>query len=425
MQAGFSRKTVNPPLGMPQQGLWQSHQGGCTRIREDLFVQALGLKQEETCFLVIGADLLFFDRLVVDRFKQQLTEATGVAAEQILITATHNHAGPPTSSWGYQQTPDPESPSEVGSAIVAAATGPFSRLAEATLEAGMTECGLPVSRRKIDAEGQATWAPAPEAEVCRAVPVCVLRDTAGDVISVLYSASCHPSTWYEPEVCGDWPGVANQLLNAQFNTEGALFMQGCAGDTKPCTVAKEGRWQPGTWEDVERAGRMVADAVMVRIEQGLDEHPPSLRNLLTEVPLGLRDVPTEEELEAAANAKGDKRTPWADEMLARLARDGALPTNVPVRLHVLQLAADVRLVALEGEPVAAIGNQILKTWPTGVTFPLGYADGMQIYIPVDAQLDQHGYEVDSFWEYHWPAPLAPGIDATLQEAFDRTKASLD
>ena len=37
-------------------------------------------------------------------------------------------------------------------------------------------------------------------------------------------------------------------------------------------------------------------------------------------------------------------------------------------------------------------------------------------------LDEGGYEVNSYWEYHQPAPLAPGIENVLRDGLEKLKA---
>jgi len=41
--------------------------------------------------------------------------------------------------------------------------------------------------------------------------------------------------------------------------------------------------------------------------------------------------------------------------------------------------------------------------------------GCQMYIPSDQMLDEGGYEVVSYYEYHQPAGLAPGIDSAVTD----------
>jgi hypothetical protein len=84
----------------------------------------------------------------------------------------------------------------------------------------------------------------------------------------------------------------------------------------------------------------------------------------------------------------------------------------------IQLGEGLRLIAIEGEPMAAYGNMILDAYPNGVTFPLGYANGEALYLVTSNMLDEGGMEPTSYWEYGWPAPLAPGMEAIVAEAIE-------
>ena len=86
-----------------------------------------------------------------------------------------------------------------------------------------------------------------------------------------------------------------------------------------------------------------------------------------------------------------------------------------------QLGRGLRLIGLEAEVTGELGNLILRHYAEGVTFPLGYTNGTQFYLPSDKQLAEGGYEAESAWEYHWPAPPAPGIDARLVAALESLK----
>jgi neutral ceramidase len=424
MKAGFARETVNPQLGTPMQGLWRKENS--LRIREDLYVNVLALAQDRESVLIIGLDLLFFDRPVVERIKASIARRLNLTPDQILLNFTHNHAGPATGTWGYQHLPDPAYLQSVEAAIVRCAVTATEAQQPVTLHGGMTACPLPVSRRKLNDQNQAEWAPDPKATICQAVPVCLLRKADGGVLSVLFSASCHPSSWYESEICGDYPGVSARLINEHFKTTGALFLQGCAGDTKPCTVAKDGHWASGTWADVEAAGRLLADAVIARSAKGLADLQPDLHVSLRDLMFPLQQAPDSKTLTAVRDdvKESEQRRAWAIEMLAWLEQKKELPSSVPIGLHGVQLARGLCLVGLECEPVAEIGNRILSLFEPGITFPLGYTNGTQLYLPVDGMLPQHGYEVDSYWEYHMPSPLAPGIDARLQAALTSLRDQL-
>ena len=68
----------------------------------------------------------------------------------------------------------------------------------------------------------------------------------------------------------------------------------------------------------------------------------------------------------------------------------------------------------EGEPVGALGRQVVARYAAGVTFPLGYSNGMGLYLPTSHMLPAGGYEVESYYEYGYPAPLAAGIEEVLE-----------
>lgn len=420
MKAGFASSIINPPVGHPMQGLGQAE--GCRAVREDIAVRALALVQGSRRALVLSFDLVFFERPVVDRIKGDLARLLDLTPAEVLLNFTHNHAGPMVSVWSYDQ-PDPAYLELVARRAADASLAAFAAAREATVFAGCTRTVLPVSRRKLDDSGRAQWLPDASGTTCDALPFCLFKDN-GEILALLYSVSCHPSIWHEPEICGDYPGASTRLLNAHFHTTGAIFLQGCGGDSKPCTIAKDGRWAEGDWTDVEAAGRLVADAVIAAANDATPVRQPDLRVVLEEMRWDLTAPSTDAEYEAVRDAGDERpaRRKWAQAQLARRALPGGLPKAVPVALHALQIARGVRLIGLEGEAVADIGNQILQTYDQGVTFPLGCTDGAQIYLPSDRQLPQHGYEVDSYWEYHWPAPLAPGIDARLDRHLRQLQA---
>ncbi|MCD6308392.1 MAG: hypothetical protein J7M24_05280, partial [Candidatus Latescibacteria bacterium] len=112
---------------------------------------------------------------------------------------------------------------------------------------------------------------------------------------------------------------------------------------------------------------------------------------------------------------------WAREQIARVDRGFGQPDAVSITAHGLRIGDGIRLVGIEGELVAELGLLILDQYPEGVTFPMGYTDGTQLYLPTSAMLDEGGYEVESWYEYHQPAPLAKGQEAILSDTVHQLK----
>ena len=150
-------------------------------------------------------------------------------------------------------------------------------------------------------------------------------------------------------------------------------------------------WREGDWDDVAAAGRIVADEVVQCLDAGLEEYEPALRTDITEMEWPLQPLP-------------DRQTPAARLLAQRV-----------------QLADGVRLVAIEGELVAELGRLIIDASEPGVTFALGYSNGTGLYLPTSKMLSEGGYEVDSYNEYGFEAPLAEGMETILEDALERLR----
>ena len=423
MQAGFAKECVTPPPGMAMEGLGQA--GGIESIHDDLYVRALALAHADERVLIIGCDLLFFEHDDISRIKNAIVGKIGLPPERILLNVSHNHAGPRLTHWAYSDGADPGYLANVETAFVRAAIAAQAAPREVTLWAGETRTDLPVSRRKPEANGQVLWKPYRKGIVCDAVPFCLLKDKANKVVALLFSVSCHPSMIYFTHITAEYPGAIAQLLNVHFNTDGALFLQGAGGDAKPRYVAvEEDHWRHGTWEELKAAGAEVASAIIAESERDLRQVQPDLRNYFRETIWPLDPIPPRTHYEAIAADKGVRRERriWAREMLHTMDRMAGLQRYAEIALHAIQIGSGVRLVGLAGELVGELGNLIRRVYSQGITFPLGYTDGCELYLPSDRMLPEHGYEVDSFWEYHYPAPLAPGIDARLEAALAEAQA---
>ncbi len=432
LSAGFARAVITPPLGTPMTGFGDRDYdpAGCKGIHDDLWARALWIEHGSEKALIMGFDLLFFSRDEADRMKGAIGRAIDIAPSAILLNTSHTHTGPKVGTWFY-------TPSDLfyldylEQAVVRAAVDARNNARPATLKAGSGKSSVPVSRRKKLPNGVIDFAPAPDAPVCDNLPVCLFEDTAGKPICLLFSISCHPSTVKGVDrsfwISADYPGAAMRILDERIGAPVSLFLQGAGGDSKASVIADPDQWRAGTWDDVEAAGKLAADEVSAMLNSGLATAKPSLRSFSTvmEWPL-LKPLPREgyaaiaENPMAHAESMPEVMRAWALEQMAKLDRGYELRSSVPVAAHGICLGEGVRIVGIEGELVAELGNRIAGFYGQGVTFPLGYTDGAQMYLPTSAMLDEGGYEVESYWEYRQPAPLAKGHEAIL----DRTLARM-
>ncbi len=433
MKAGFARKRITPPAGTKMLGFGgRDNQHGCAGTHDDLFVRALFLEHQGQQALIMGFDLCFFGREEADRYRGALGRKLDLAPRQILLNTSHTHAGPATALWSYRdyESPDRLYLAELESSLLRAAAAARSNMQDVSLWAGKTRTRLPLSRRKPDGKGGVEWRPYPLGTICDGLPVCLLKDQAGQAIVMLYSVSCHPSTISGWQISADYPGVASNLLDAQLGLPdgGSLFLQGCGGDTKACVIG-DGRdesdvcWRSGSPEDVEAAGRIVAEEIKPLLATGLSQVEPALCCQAIEMEWPLAPLPSHAELAAWATAPSNDtlRQLWARRQLELLNRGTPLRTSAAITLHGIQLGTGLRIIGIEGEAVADLGLLIEGFYGSGITFPLGYSNGAQLYLPSGHMLAEGGYEVESYYEYGFPSRLAAGMEKVLLDGLARLR----
>jgi hypothetical protein len=409
-------------------GFWtRDREHGCEGVHDDLFVRALSLTHSGQEALLMAFDLCLVGREEADRLKGAMGRVLDLAPRQILLNASHTHSGPavPSAAFADYGPPDRLYVRELEAAAVRAACQAREEAREVTLWAGAARSALPMNRRKKDEAGRVSMRPNPEGVVCDHLPVCLLRDGSGDPVCLLFSVSCHPSTISGYEVSAEYPGVAMGELDARLGRPASMFLQGTGADAKASVIGRgEERWRRATWEDVAEAGRMVAREVSAALDGGLSEVEPALASALVEMQWPLAPVPDRAAYEAvlADPSTADLKQLWARRMLALLGRGERLPDSASVLCHGLKLGRGLRMVALEGEPVAELGLLILGAYRDGVTFPLGYTDGAGLYLVTSAMLEEGGYEAESYFEFGLPTPPTGGLEAILRRALGRLHA---
>lgn len=443
MNAGFAKVDITPPLGIPMMGTSAAMDRPAQGVRDPLFVRALFVEQDGQRALILGFDVCFLGREGSDRLKALLGLRLGFEPRQILLNASHNHAGPALGlfydlryvapQWDYLR--------QLDEAVFAAASAAIANSVEARLEAGAGRSRLSISRR-LPRNGRILNAPNPQGTVYETLPVALFRNARTDrPVCLLFAGTGHPTAMQEPRLTAEFPGAAMNRLDAHLGVPCSLFLQGPGGDSRPRNLAQRDRpvaavtndestWQRG-WDfsdpdaKIEEAGETLAAEVMAVLKTVLHPVPPVVRTALIETHWPLQP-PNRAEYEAIlARPAGDPtklhvHREWAKRQLALMAQ-GRQIRAASVLLQGVQLGDGVRLVALEGEPVAAHGHAMERAWTGGVTFALGYTNGDALYLVTSPMLDEGGYEVDSYWQYDFPSPLAKGMERVLEQRLQELK----
>lgn len=426
MISGFGKAKMTPPPGTRMMGFHNRDCGpGSGPVRDDLFVRTLYLSQGGEAALIVSYDMCFIGREDADRMKGAIGRELGLTPAQIMLASTHTHSGPASGYWTYGDYLPPSRIflRELEKQCVAAAKIAREAARPVTISAGMGSTQIPMSRRRPMEDGTIGFRPYPEGIVCNALPICLFKDENGKVVSCLFSAAAHPSNLIDDSISADYPGLVIEQLNAHLDTDGSIFLLGCAGDVKTAAAGRGRDTWLRDWPVVQETGETLSREVLDLVDSGLQPVEPSLHTALVETFWPLLPHPERPELEAlAAQLKPGIRTCeqevrhlWAERQLEFLDKGIPLRSAASILIQGIQLAAGLRIIAIEGEPVAEHGLNILAHYGHGVTFALGYTNGEGMYLPVTRQLPEGGYEVDSFWEYSYPSQLAPGMEAIVEQ----------
>ena len=429
MDAGFARADITPPVGTRMEGFGgRDHERGAEAVHDKLYVRALYVCDQGEEVLILAFDLLFFSRENADRLKAAIGRRLDLSPRQILLNCSHTHAGPCVSTYtdAYDRAPDRAYMSLVERGVVEAAVQARAAAREVTLRAGATRTCLPVSRRKPDGGGGVEWRPYPEGTNCPHLPLCLFQDMDGRPVCLLFSVSCHPSTVGGWVISADYPGAACARLDAHLGATAAMFLQGAGGDTKASPIA-DGRdeldvaWRSGNWDDVDAAGEIVATEVIAALEAGLDETQPSPASAIIDTHWPLQAIPDRCAFAEALREPGVARRTWAERHLRLLDRGLPIAESAEIIVQGITLGEGLRLIAIEGEMVGELGLEIIAACEPGLTFPLGYSNGLGLYLPNTRMVGEGGYEVDSYYEYGFAAPLREGTEQILRDAVAELK----
>ncbi len=217
------------------------------------------------------------------------------------------------------------------------------------------------------------------------VHAVTLIGSSGRPAAVLWSYACHPVSFAEPRhVSADFPGVVRRTLRTALGNElPVLFLQGCAGDTRPRELGRPRSLRRRVAELI--AGKLFTPFTPVEYAAWSGS-------------LAARVVDVARSSGRAFPLPSSFQTAHANLPLSDLI-DGAGPGNRSVTLQRFELAPGLAIAAMSAEPVVEYGLALRAAEPDGrVVIPAGYTDTVFGYLPTARMLGQHGYEDEGFME---------------------------
>ncbi len=414
LDAGAASANITPPLGVPMAG-YAARQGVARAVLDDLTAHALVLRVQNLSIALVSCDLLFVSESLATSVRTQVFERTGIPAENVLLAATHTHAGP-----AYSAQPLCDA---IARAVVDVIAEAQHALQPARVAAGKGYVNANLNRRKPLPDGTMGLAENPAGIADREVSLLRVDDLHGTPLALVVNYAAHPVCLRPNNLAfsADWVGAMRRTLASV--TEGApvLFLQGASGDLIPC--------ERGDARSAQRVGQRIAgEAIKIfatlqttpklalsssasdplhHIETlvAIDEpsRPTTLGIARTIVGLPLDPSLTSDTIEKWLAAQSESASVFYRVWFER-------EQTFPAELQAFQIG-DAVLLAFPAEVFTAIGLAIKAHSNFPLTLFVSCANDDRVpYVPTADAFARGGYEVEQA-RHGWGMPAGLAVTA--------------
>jgi hypothetical protein len=436
-QAGVGRVVITPPLTAPHASWGAQVHVLPDGVDADLWATVLVVDDGATRAAWVDFDLVIVTNDQAGAVREAVGAALAIPPSNVKVTVTHNHAGPPPSSWNW--TTQGQAALDAYYALLPEYAAGAARLAladmrPARIAAGLGQSHVAVNRRETAPGGRTVTGVNPEGQIDPDVLVVRIDDTEQHPIVAIVGYTMHPTTLGPSNrmLSPDWPGHLKRMVE-KITGSTCLFIQGATGDVGPgpdgytddltvirrlgAEIGSEAsrvyfglRLPPVThqheqiWESGAPLGKWTATPqpeapVTIRVLERKVALPVGPQVPLAEAEQRVEEVAAKLNALKAANADPTEIeaatfvVKRANMTRSRSQAYGSKPAH-EVSVHLLQIGPVV-LAGTEGEPFSGVGMAIKEQSPFPFTWFGGYTGGWAGYIPTPEEYPRAGYEVET------------------------------
>ena len=424
LHVGYAKVNINPPLGSDLAGYYIPR--AAKGFLDDLEAHAIVLALKETKIAIVSVDTCYLKTSLATRYREAIEAATGIPADQLVLTATHTHTGPRLTPIDGADAKD---------------TATIDRYADFVEERLIDLVKLAVQDLKSAKMGFITgYAPERVAYIrlyrmkdgstmtCPPIndpnidcPIGVLDqrmhilrfDRVGGESIVLANYGLHADTVNGDLLCSDWVGWMRRTVDKALDGVKCLCLIGCQGDVGSTHVFPEG----GDMNDTEISfdnemkspgmarfvGRALAGTVLQVYDKVEYVDVDELKVLRQVIDVDA-NRPTPEELPLAHKYKElhlagrDDEIPYTAMALTTVVAEAMRMCNLEFGPDTFALGltgfkiGPVAFVGIPGEPFTDIGMRIKETEGYRMVMPVALCNGYEGYFPSKAAYEAGGYE---------------------------------
>jgi len=349
--------------------------------------------------------------------RQEVFERVGkeipLKPERFVLCNSHNHSGPDLKGMAgisgeqlehltrYRKT---LSDKLVKVVLEAAASRAPGRLAQA-----QGNVGFAANRRVLTDGKWSGFGAVPDAPVDHSLPLLRATGADGKLLAVVVNYACHATTLRGNfrQIHGDWPGCAQEYIEADQPGAVAMITLGCGADADPCPH--------GTVELCQQHGRAVADEVARLLAGPMRPIHPTLTCRSTTLEIPFLEPPPVAELRQSAEKS------WALARLAGLLEQGERPpATASYPLTTWVFGDQLAMVFLSNEVVVDYALRLKRELDADRLWITAYADEVSNYIVSKRLFGEGGYEVrnslSTIVSFGRPEEVEPAIEDRIVEA---------
>lgn len=397
MLTGTAWEEITPDRPLPLLGQMHVRLGQYTR--DPLTVNAVVFADDAQRLALVSIDVCLLPDGLVRSLQGAVATASGLAPSAVILTATHTHVAPCTTSMLAGEA-DPGFLQHLEQAIVRAVQRALADLEPVALYAGrgyLEQMGWNRRGMRRDGSCHMYWGSWKEDFVGLEGPrdgevgVIWAAKADGQVKVVIPSFATHPNCVEgESYYSADLPGQVRRVLRATLGEGiGVVYLTGAAANTAPSIMENNPEnQQPWRGESgLVRSGLYLGGEILkVIANQTTPMLEPTLHHEQTELQLPMREWDSWADLTEFGGAMQAYFEQSQADWPALLRADNP----VPVRLHVIRLG-DAVICCNPAELYVEFGLAIKQRSPARVTLIAELSDGWCGYVPTPEAIRHGGY----------------------------------
>jgi neutral ceramidase len=424
-KAGVARVDTTPRAPVRMAG-YGSRTAPSQGVAHPLVAKALALADARGHKVVmVTCDIIGFRRTFTNRVKDRVKDKYGLPQEDVVLFASHNHAGPAlveprenaltavSARDGFQNNVDYTKKLE--DMLVNLVGEALAKMEPASLSYGVGRAHFALNRREPTAKG-IKLGKNPAGPTDESVPILRVQNASGKPLAIVFGYACHNTT-LRPDmmkIAADFAGYAQDRIETDNPGATALFVTGCAGDADPHPF--------GTLEMAKEHGDELGEAVKLVLDHStwMSSLAGSLRSAFAETTIHFSGPTDRASYERLLNDPNSGRKNHAKRMIEAIDQGRPIRTEYPYySVHAIAVGDQLTLLALSGEVVVDYAIRLQKELG-GVGRTLwvaAYANDVVGYIPSVRVLREGGYEGgEAYYGSTWPVPFAEDIESNVVNA---------